>query len=144
MATAGNIEQILSELEFETLDEMISEIYEKLKLSIAIFDQEGILQAMCMHANRCKCYYMLLHGKPNQCSIFNPEFTQAVLSQEKVDKLCDYYCRLTSRTVDMLGQPHKVILFQYNLNDDPIDFNPQNDPKYTPLYQGDPTAINYF
>jgi hypothetical protein len=144
MATAGNVKEILANLEFESIDEMINEIYEKLQLSVAIFDGDGVLQGLCMSAQRCKCYYMLLHSKPNQCSIFNPDFTKGVLAEHKVDKLCDFSCRLTSREMDICGEPHKIIIFQYNLDDDSLEFNPTNDPKFTPLYKGDPTAVDYF
>jgi len=146
MATVGNVLEMLSELEFSTIDELINEIFDKLQLSVAIFESEsGVLQGLCMHAKRCKCYYMLLHGKENQCSIFDPEFTKKVLANREVDMLCDYSCRLTMREMNICDVPHKIIIFQYNLSDDNLTFNPTNDPKFTALTKGtDMTAVDYF
>jgi hypothetical protein len=143
MITLDNLEEILSELKFETLDDMINCIYDKLKLSIAIFDAEGVLQGICMHANRCKCYYVLLHGKQNQCSIFDPGFSATILAEKEVDKLCDFACRVTSRTVEICEKPHKIIIYQYNLDDDSLEFSPQ-DKQLTPAYKGDPSGAEYF
>ena len=146
MTTARNVKEILKGLEFSTIDEMINELFNKLQISIAIFESENsILQGLCMCAKRCKCYYMLLHGKPNQCSIFNPEFVNTVLAHKELDMLCDYLCRLTMRELNICDEPHKIVLFQYNLDDDNLTFNPTNDPKFTALTKGaDTTAVDYF
>ena len=146
MATAGNVTEILASLEFTTVDELTSEIFDKLQVSVAIFNSEdNQLSAFCMNTKRCKCYYMLLHGKPNQCSIFDSKFVSNVLAKQDTDMLCDYACRLTMREMDICGEPHKIIIFQYNLDSDDLRFNPTNDPKYNPLYNGtDSTAIDYF
>jgi hypothetical protein len=88
---------------------------------------------------------MLLHGNPNQCSIFDAAFVNSVLSHKEIDMLCDYSCRLTMQEMNICGKPHKIIVFQYNLSDDNLKFNPTNDPKYTALSKGtDTTAVDYF
>ena len=147
MATTGNVPEILKELsklDLTTLDELIDVIYNRLNLSIAIFDSENILQGINMKVDRCKCYYMLLHKKPNQCSIFDPDFVEKALSVKEVDQLCTYCCRLTSREAIICGTLHKIIIFQYNLDDDSLEFNPKNDPSFVPLCKGDSTAVDYF
>ena len=146
MATAGNVKEILADLEFSTIDELINEIFDKLQLAVAIFESESsLLQGLCMNAQRCKCYYMLLHNQPNQCSIFDPAFTSKVLANREVDMMCDYACRLTMREMNVLDVPHKIVVFQYNLDDDDLSFNPNNDPKFTELKKGsDTTAVDYF
>jgi len=145
MATLGNVKEILDTLEFTTINELIDEIFNKLNLSVAIFDSDLLLQGLCMTAKRCKCYYMLLHGKENQCSIFDPNFTKSVLANREIDMLCDYSCRLTMREVNICDEPHRVILFQYNLDDDSLEFNPNNDPAFSPLYkETDTSAVDYF
>ena len=146
MATAGNVKEILADMEFETIDELINEMFDKLSLAVAIFESEtSLLQGLCMNAKRCKCYYMLLHNNPNQCSIFDNAFTNMVLSNREVDMLCDYSCRLTMREMNICDVPHKIIVFQYNLDDDNLEFNPDNDPKFTALTKGtDTTAVDYF
>ena len=146
MATAGNVQELLSTIEFSTMDELIDGLFDKLFLAVAIFDSSsGILQNICMHAHRCKCYYMLLHGKPNQCSIFDHSFTNSIMSQYEVDMLCSYSCRLTMHHMDIGGVPHKVVVFQYNLDDDDLNFNSTCDSNYTALTKGcDTTAVDYF
>lgn len=145
MATLGNVKEILDSLEFTSISELIDEIFNKLKLSVAIFDSILLLQGLCMTAKRCKCYYMLLHGKENQCSIFNSNFVKSVLENQEIDMLCDYSCRLTMREVDIYDELHRVILFQYNLDDDDLKFNPNNDKSFVPHYKGtDESAVDYF
>ncbi|MCL2039115.1 MAG: hypothetical protein FWG85_01640 [Bacteroidetes bacterium] len=145
MATLGNVKEVLDSLEFSTINELIDEIFNKLEISVAVFDSDLLLQGLCMTAKRCKCYYMLLHGKENQCSIFDTEFSKSVLANREVDMFCDYACRLTMREVDICGEMHRVILFQYNLDDDDLKFNPNNDSKFVPLYKGtDMSAVDYF
>jgi len=142
-----NFLEKLSEIEETThnsLDELINDVFDHLNLSVAIFDEDHIIKGICMHAHRCKCYYLLLHNQPTECSIFNKNFTREIISKDNVDMLCDYGCRLASRKVDIHNKQYTIILYQFNFESDSLEFNPTNNPNYIPLYHGDPTSDAYF
>jgi len=134
----------MNETTYSTLDDVILDIYDKLHLSVAIFDEDHICNGICMNAKRCKCYYMLLHNEPNHCSIFNQNFTNHILAKDEVNMLCDYGCRLLSTKVEIHNKLITIILYQYNLETDELEFNPTNSSKYVPLYRGDPNNPEYF
>ena len=145
MTDKRNLKELFDTLEYSNVNELLIEIYDKAKVSIAIFDLDGILQCMSMDAKHCKCYYMLLHNKENKCSIFDYNFSKPILAQKEVDTLCNYSCRLTMREININGKLYKIIVFQYNLDNDNLGFNSTNNPDYAPLYRGiDTTAIDYF
>lgn len=129
------VEEIIATINVSDIDELIDAINDKLKVSTALFDETSMLIGLCKKAKRCKCYYMKLCGEENQCSIFNPEFVAGVLKEVEVDKLCDYACRLTSKVVQIHDKNYTLVVFQYNLENDDLSFNPTNNPNVEPLHR---------
>lgn len=146
MNSINNALQQLSDLDFETLDDFLNEISDNLSVAVAIFDMNDTIKGISAEMSRCKCYYMLLHNRPNQCAMFEPSFIGSVLSKNTdKDILCNYGCRQTLRIMELFGSLHKVVIFQYNLLNDNLDFNPHDSPNYIPLYRGTNSAtVDYF
>lgn len=131
---------------YDTMEDLLNDISDKCQVAIAIFDADNVLQGISLNMCRCKCYYMLLHQYPNQCSMFDQAFVQAALSLDTdQEMLCDYGCRMSLRSYNLQGCSYKIIAFQYNCPDDDLSFNYSDNPAITPLYRGESTlAVDYF
>lgn len=132
--------------QYDTMEDLLNDISDKCQVAVAVFDNDNVLQGISLNMLRCKCYYMLLHRYPNQCSMFDQGFVQAALALgQDQETLCDYGCRLSLRLFNLQGELYKIVVFQYNRPDDDLSFNPSNSTAITPLYRGaSVAAIDYF
>lgn len=131
MKELTQVDQKLNKLRFSSLAELAAEIDSNFRVATAVFADNGLLVTLSMSEKRCKCYFMMLHNHPNECSIFNEAFAQSVLEQqEDTDMLCNYSCRLSLRNREINGNKYKFLIFQYLFDTDSKEFNPNNNPDF--------------